>query len=281
MFHAQRLINKHFVDGLSPADHARMRAHLLGCESCRREYDDTVELLRAAAGREPTRSELASWGDAIWARLDETGSAAAAAAATAPGSVSRWLMPALACAMLLLLCAGIWLAEPLRSDPEVQLRGATIGAPSAPLVTLEVFAIRPRLGGGFTTPRRLEEGDAVRLDTFLQFRYLNHASRIKHVYLLGLDRRRQPLDYFPRPMSGGRSISINQALSPRAVPRSIHLATRHRTGRLDIIALFSERALERAEVHQQLSAMQTGAKLGTIDFGSGVHAVVQQVLLVD
>jgi predicted anti-sigma-YlaC factor YlaD len=62
MFHAQRLINRHFVDGLNPVDHARMRAHLQGCESCRREYDDTAELLRAAAAIEThTQRPAPAW----------------------------------------------------------------------------------------------------------------------------------------------------------------------------------------------------------------------------
>jgi len=277
MFHVQRLINKHFVDGLGPAELARMRVHLHDCAGCRRDYDETVELLRAAAGREPTRTELARWGDELWERLDE---APAARDARASAPIIGWLMPVLSCALLLLLCAGIWLAEPLRRAPEVQRRGATIGAPMAPLVTLEVFAIQPRQGGSFAPPRRLEEGDAVRLNAFIQFRYLNHDRRIGHLYLLGLDRRGEPLDYFPRP-GGRRSITIGEALSPRAVPRSIRLAQRHRVGPIWFVALFSERPLEHDDVHRRLSAMQVDAKLGRLDFGPGVHAVVQRVQLVD
>jgi hypothetical protein len=280
MTHASRLINRHFIGGLSRAERATMRAHLRECPACRSEYDGIIEILRAAAGREPTRRELTVWQEDLFAQIDG-GGLDAAAAARRP-LVLRLLVPALASALLVLLCLGLWYAEPVRIHEPSGLRGAA--GLTTPLVDLEIFAIRPLPDGGFATPRRVEEGAVVGLEEYVQFRYVNNQPRVKHLYVVGLDSRQLPLDYFPRP-SERQSMAIAEALSPRAIPRSIRLSLRHRRGPLWILALFSTHPLAREQVHQHLRDLPVrgtrAAKLATINLGTGVYPVVRRVLLVD
>lgn len=58
--HPRGAINRFFSDGLSPEDESRLRGHLVGCGSCRADYDEQVLLLRALEGKpaHPTRSEV-------------------------------------------------------------------------------------------------------------------------------------------------------------------------------------------------------------------------------
>jgi len=267
----RRLIRDCFADELTGEQQAALLQHLRQCDDCRAEYDLAATMLRAAAGRSPTRQEEQRWDSQLLARISgQTGEPQAAPRrARLP-----WLAP-LAATLLVLIAVGVWLGRGKPNGrPGVQLRGGD--GVVAPLVDLEVFAIDADRHP--PTPRRIGQGGTVRLDEYLQFRYRNHSTRVRHLYLLGLDSRSEMLDYFPRP-DESQSIAIEEALGPRAVARSIRLAQRHRPGTLWIYAVFSEEPLTRAEVHRKIQHPAVGGR--RMDFGQGIYVVLRQITIAD
>jgi hypothetical protein len=186
------------------------------------------------------------------------------------------LAPALAAVLLVAVTYTLFQLRPPASG--VQERGGSSGA--APLVDVQVFAVREGVGG-FLEPRIVPEDGALHLDEYIQFRYRNHTTDLRHLYLFGLDERLAPLDYFPRP-EVDRSILVTEAESMRAIPRSIRLSRRHQLGALRVFALFSIRPLERVEVHRAVARLRRpgrgpGAELpGSIELGRGVVQVVRR-----
>lgn len=280
---ARRLIRKHFADGLSVEREARLRAHLRSCASCRAEYDQVAAMLRVAADRVPTRTESSRLRAAVLGGLDpQPGSPGTGQALAARRLTLLRLSPALAGALLALITYGLFQLRPGDTGP--QERGGSSGA--SPLVDVQVFAVREG-AGGFLEPRIVAEDGALHLDEYIQFRYRNHTTDLRYLYLLGLDERRVPLDYFPRP-EADRSIPVGPAESMRAIPRSIRLSRRHQPGALRVFALFSMRPLERAEVHRAVARLRgasgapsnsraPSAELpGNIDLGRGVVQVVRR-----
>jgi hypothetical protein len=269
MSHARflRLVRDHFLEGLSEEQHGELRRHLRECEECRAEYDATAILLRGAAEKQPTHRENEAWARHLRVKLHPDEPAPARRR-----QYRGWLAPALAAGVLVVVGAVLLLKHdtpPTRPAPGVQLRG---GDAVTPLVDIEVFAIAP---GTPPRPRRVKDGGEVGLGEFVQFRYRNHSTRVRHLYLLGVDARGRVLDYFPRP-GQTHSIAIQEALSPLPAARSIRLASRHQPGALWIVAIFSERPLSREQVHGKLRGLE-GVDLGRASFGEGVYVMVHPV----
>jgi hypothetical protein len=267
------LIRRHFAEEIDAGERERLRAHLRTCRACCSAYDEAAELLRAAAGGAPTRAETS------WLRAEVLGQVMPAATVAPPvrRPLLRHLAPAMAAALVVLLTVGVSYLRPEVPGSEVQLRGGA----TAPLVDLQLFAVG-EAGGGFGLPRLVSDGGRVSLSEYIQFRYRNHSHDLRHLYLLGLDERLQPLDYFPRPDSE-HSIAIVSTLTMQTVPRSIRLARRHQVGWLQVHALFSRRPLERSEVHRAVSQLSSskfgGANVAAparIDLGSDVVEVVHR-----
>jgi hypothetical protein len=272
---ARRGIRRYFAGELDARARARLFDHLRGCERCRSEFDAAATLLRAVAGRTPTRQELTRWELGVAERLD------APSQQPARGAAWSWLAPAAAAAavVLVVVLIGVGSRPALEPAPAVQLRGAGPRA-ARPMVDIEVYAIP---SAGEPVPRPLEDLGTVGLAEYLQFRYRNHDDRVRHLYLVGIDERLEPLDYFPRPDSPS-SIPIGEALDPSPIPRSIKLAKRHQHGPLWIYGLFSERPLSRREVHERLRRLKvvgtTRQGMDRIDFGPGVFPVVRRLRIV-
>lgn len=275
---ARRAIRRHFAGELDTGARSRLFDHLRGCGRCRSEFDAAASLLRAVAGRAPTRQELTLWEAGIVQRLDATPASERPARETA----WSWLAPVAAATVLVVVVTlvGIGLQPALEPAPAVQLRGAGTTQPVRPMVGIEVYAIP---GSGEPAPRALEDLGTVGIAEYVQFSYRNHDGRLRHLYLLGLDERLEPLDYFPRPDSP-TSISIGEALDPQPIPRSIKLQTRHQRGPLWIYGLFSERPLSRDEVHERIRRLKvvgtTRQGMVRIDFGPGVFPVVRRLRIV-
>jgi len=272
----RRLIEDHFANDLTEAQQARLHQHLGQCAECRAEFDLAATMLRTAAGHSPTRAEDRRWEQALLSRLPPPRSIGAPRSARA-GSRSRWLMwlaPA-ALAAGLLAGIGLWPRHGPPSPPEVQFRGAADGA-IAPLVDIEVIAIDASRQP--PAPRRLTAGSPVRLDEYLQLRYRNHSARVRYLFVLGLDRRLQALDYFPRPTEN-QSIAIQQSLGFTAIPRSIRVARRHRPGTLWVCAIFSEEPLSADQIHARVQELGTPDRLHELGLGQGTYVVVRQLQL--
>jgi len=286
--HVRRLIKRHFGEGLGERAERRMREHLRGCAQCRAAYDQLAELLRAASGRALTRREVDQLSGAV---LAEVRPAVERPAAQRQVTGLAWLAPLLAVGLLVLL--GLTLTLKLsrpggrdaegRQDPEVTYRG---GETDRGLVDLEAYAIRSRDPSGsadLAAPRRVAEGGVLRLDEYVQFRYRSTDPHRRYLYLLAIDQRLQPLDYYPRP-DADRSIPVQSSMTMVPVGRSIRLAKRHSPGEIWVYALFSRRPLERREVHSRVAAARfrdaAAQTAGKIDFGSQVLQVVRRYQVV-
>jgi hypothetical protein len=271
MSHARflRLVRDHFLERLSGEQEEELRRHLRQCEACRAEYDATAILLRGAAEKQPTDRESAAWSRGLRVRLYPD----SAPAARERPARWRWLAPALAAGVMVVVGALLLLrfVEPPTTTPApgVRLRG---GDGVAPLVDVEVFAVAP---GAPPRARRVADGGEVRLGEYVQFRYRNHSTRVRHLYLLGVDGQGRLLDYFPRP-DRPESIAIREALAPLPVARSIRLANRHRVGPLSIVAVFSEEPLTRQKVLGKLRGLE-GVDLSRARFGVGSYTVVHRI----
>ncbi len=296
MKHVEQLIIRHFSDDDLSADERRgMREHLRKCDACREEYDQAAELLRAVAGAEPTRREMDSWRRGVVEAVDEP---AAEAPEAEPGEAGGWLpgwlltrlAPGLAMAALVVVAVLVARRQGTEDVPDVLYRGTPdagtgTSRPAPPvLVDLAMYAISATEGTA-PVPRKLSDGDSVALDEYLQVFRVCSSMRIKHLYVLGLDSRLQPLDYYPRP-SVQQSVSIPEcSTTPRAVGRSIRLAKRHVKGPLWVVALYSEEPLTRAEVHEKISSARaaglTAAAVKNIKYGSGVYPVVKRFVVTD
>jgi hypothetical protein len=278
MKHVKHMIRMHLAGEL-PADEGQlMRVHIRDCEACREEYDLLASVLRAAAAREPTRREMEVWRRSVLEQLP--GRASRPPLPRAPSLVRRLalLAPALAAAVILLLCGLLLQLAPAPAPLDAPRRQAR-GGVADPLMELEVFGIRAPEGGQ-ATPRRLEDGDSLRLDEYIQFRYANSHPDVHHLYLLGLDHRQQPMDYYPRP-SQQRSIPVEVSAEMISVRRSIRLSTRHQPGILWVIALYSRRPLERQEAHDLVRLLQArGLEPGALaPPAPGVYPVLRQFVV--
>ena len=293
MRHVEELIIRHFSDDdLSAQERSGMVEHLRSCEMCRQQYDQLALLLRASAGAEPTRQEMAAWRRGVEEALDPT---------PAPGAEPRrgWLFgglllrlaPVAAVAALVAMVV-VARQQPADKIPDVQFRGSHAGGqgggesdvPPPVLVNLEVHAIRASEGQSVQV-RRLADGDSVALDEYIQFSGVCSGAGIKHLYLLGLDHELRPLDYYPRP-SRPQSIAYEPCTTkPRVIGRSIRLARRHVAGSWRVVALFSREPLTRASVHGILikarASRVAGTDLARLNFGAGVHAVVRSFVLTE
>jgi len=161
------------------------------------------------------------------------------------------------------------------------------GAPALGLhAEIELFAVAEPSPGRFSDPRPVADGGVLSLDEYVQFRYLQGGPGQRYLYLLGIDSRLAPLDYFPRP---DREVSIPVAENARmaTVGPSIRLAKRHLTGPLRILALFSKQPLERREVHATIARARSRfggaleAFLDKIDFGADTTMVVKRFRVVE
>jgi len=274
--HVDRLLERHFAGELGHEERAAMQDHLRRCPRCQQEHDDLATLLRVAADAEPTAAELGRWQEDLEVRLGWT----APPAAPAPSRSLAWFLVPLtaACALALVAGAVVMLTPTDHTSPHKQIRGGRV---VTPLTGLELTAVS-QAPGATPTARRLADGDTARLDEFLQLRYRVHGAGLGHLYLLGLDARRQPLDYYPRP-SARTSIQVKATLSPRSVGRSIRLAKRHQPGPLWVVALFSPAPLEREAVHARLRAVMargiSPSALHREALGPGVVVVVRAIQL--
>ncbi len=271
--HARRLIRRHFAEGLPEAALRRLRAHLRDCPRCRAEYDGCAALLRAAAGHAPTRAEGSRVRAAALAAVASGPAPGAGAAAVRSQRLPR-LAPVLGAGLLLVVSALLARVQPPEAaEPASSLKGGAAG----PLVDLQVFAVRD--AGGVSAARLVPDGGGLRLDELIQFRYLSADPQVRHLYLLGVDERVQPIDYYPRP-EASRSLTVRSALEMTPVERSIRLSKRHAPGQLWIYALFSRRPLERQGVHARLAQLRIkgtrAAFMGKIDWGKDVMPVVRR-----
>jgi hypothetical protein len=271
--HVRKLIRRHFAERLPEQAHEKMRAHLRICPSCRAEYDRIAAVLRTAAGGEQTTDEIVSLRSVIFAKLDHP---ATACLKSAPPGLAWWMAPALAVGLVISICFGVYKLKPAERDDAVQMRG---GAAAHPLVDLQIFAVQ-ETGAGYSRPRLVRAGGPLDRNALIQLRYLNSDPRLRYLYILGIDERFIPLDYFPRPESeASLSFPIQSSLAPQNIARSIRLSTRHQPGSLWIYALFSKHPLERNEIHARIARQQkdrAGLSAGGLDFGSEITSVVRQ-----
>ena len=243
-----------------------------------------ASMLRVAADSEPTASELDRWQEDLEARLGWD--VEPPLPAVPPSMLERFrtfLAPlAAACALALVTVGMVAIAPRSTPAPEWQARGGVDAAKGGSmLVDLELSAVRI---GDEAAPaaRRLGDGDVMAMDEFLQLRYRSHGRPARHLYLLGFDARLQPMDYYPRP-TDQRSISIQEALSPRSAGRSIRLAKRHQPGTLWVLGLFSAQPLERKAVHRWFHRLSlqgfNPAQIQAGALGDGVTPVVRRITL--
>lgn len=276
MGHVGQLVKRYFGGDLSANESTRMRVHLRRCESCREMYDHTALLLRAAADRQPTGQEMDLWSERV---VDQIMGSDDRPVLHPRRRMLLRVAPVLALGVALVVGVGLLNLGTDPQQPGRQNKGGLSGI--APMVDLEVFAIRTREDAP-ATPRLVPNRGTLRIEEFIQFRFQNHEASIKHLYLLGLDSRQSPLDYFPRPAQD-QSIAISEALSMQSVGRSIRLSQRHQAGSLWIVALFSTEPLSRQRAHEIVSQMQSrglsGESLDCMNIAPGVYPVVRQFLV--
>jgi hypothetical protein len=127
------------------------------------------------------------------------------------------------------------------------------------------------------TPRRLQNGDRIKLTDYLQFRYQSADPEVRYLYLFGLDQRMTPLDYYPRP-DVGESIAIEPG-DPSSLGRSIRLEKRHQPGPLKVVGLCSRVPLKRDAVLRAVATVRAaGWSIQAIDHVP-VDGVAQSTLL--
>lgn len=278
-----RLIEGHFADELDAEQEAELRAALRASEEHRAAYDRRAALLRALATKEPTAREKA----ALWSRLEDaldapasTATSTTAAATTASQAQRRsWLQWLPAAVAIALVVGMVYFALQGPPPPDRTIKGGATGKPLVDAtVGFEIYAIRAQTGGAFAAPRLVPPAGTLTLRDLIQFRYRSESDRFRHLYLGALpasgtsaigERARL---YYPRPDSE-TSIAITRSSAPRAVARSIRLDKRHRTGRLELVAIFCEKAQPRARVLAALQALSRGEALDTL---SGACAARRQ-----
>ena len=136
------------------------------------------------------------------------------------------------------------------------------GLPAGPpLCTVEAYAVDADAAASnpasAPAPRRLQDGDRIRLGDYLQFRYQSADPEVRYLYLFGLDQRMTPLDYYPRP-DGGESIVIEPG-DPSSLGRSIRLEKRHQPGPLKVVGLCSRVPLKRDAVLRAVATVRAAA----------------------
>ncbi|MCA9665850.1 MAG: hypothetical protein KC503_09690, partial [Myxococcales bacterium] len=216
----------------------------------------------------------------------------------------RWLgVLALAAATAAVLALVLWPRPDGTSDPgatpinppRVQYRGGSGSAAADPrlhLVALELFAISPagnsasstaNRDGAFGAPRLLADGDAVTLGDYLQLRYRNDDPALRYIYVFGLDGRKAPLSYYPRP---SQRTPRRAATGVHSLGRSLRLSHRHRRGPLHVVAVLSQQPLDHDAVAKALQAALAGAhdvdvghRLGRLKVGANVRVVHRQLIV--
>ncbi len=301
MKHVEELIIRHFADDdLSAAEREEMRAHLRGCDACRDQYDQVAGVMRASAGGEdPTSQEMAAWRRGIEQALEPV-----VEEGPRPRGWLARLVPAVALAAAVVVAVVLLRTDTAQDSPnqvppkwseiqvppkwpKVQYRGAPdAGAAQQPkktpiLVNLELHAIST--ASGVPVPRRLNEGDTVYLDEYLQVSRICSGAGLKYIYVLAVNSKLEPLDYFPRPSTSQSVELADCSTTPAAVGRSIRLARRHPAGPLRILALYSQKPLSRTTVHgaiaQARSGLTASADVGNIVFGAGVFSTVKGLVV--
>lgn len=249
--HVRRLVDRYLDPrrSFSAAQDRELRAHLRGCDACRRHYDRAVTAHRMMAGLpadQPSPLELRRQSGVLISPLPQ------------PDVSPAWrlLRPlaALAAAIVVVVVGVRVLDEPSlpgggeRADEYIGARGAAPGRPTEPLVGIGVSGVT-EAGREYEV---VAEGTAW-LSDYLRFYYTNEDRELRWLFVFGLQEGPSPLWYFPLPEER-RSVAIQAGGEARSValPYETGLASRHRPGPLRVVALFSERPLELGEVQVAL-----------------------------
>jgi hypothetical protein len=254
LFIHKRAIERAVLGELAPRDEARLRAHLAACARCRRHYDGLARTIDALGGG---RAETARARERLFAALGTTGTAAPAVRASMfrGWRVSLTLVPAAIVAVL-------WItrASPERpSAPEVTLRGSAAPATASPPATVVLYASRKvdktSTAGGKRDrlPVRLVgelpgSGEArLSINDYLQLG-LRGLRTPTHVRVAGLDERGRIHDYVG-------DTAVVPGAGPLTLGGSVELTREHEPGRLRLLALFSERAIDDEAVRAALARL--------------------------
>lgn len=221
MSQSRRLVDRWFINGLSPRQWRTLRRSL-GSSPEARAYYDKVAAARATLANDDglDRSRIDAIRNDIFTTLD----------ASRPRH-RAWLVwvPVVATAMALLIVV------PKVRDDGFQARGGETAK----------TAIRAMCVGGddVHAMSSSQEPQAVKcaIADMLQLAYtVDQTHWARYVFLVGIDAERRPLWYFPNP-DEGRSMAVR--MGEQLLPDGIALAVNHEPGPLYVYALFSTEPL--------------------------------------
>jgi hypothetical protein len=234
----RRLVDRHFAARITPAEESAMRAHLPGCERCRRFYERHLLYARLAPGRPAVTDRLAAGLGVAREALPRApaGRVPRLAGRSFSASPRTWMLAGAAAAGLALLLAGRGLPS---ADGEWGVRGM---AGSGLGAALEVYRVRPD-GSTEASQGWMAAGDE------LAFAYRNPGG-LARLMVFAVDDRGDIYWFHPAwsdPAEDPVAVPIQSGPGPFELPEAI----RHQpwSGRLRIVALFTElplsvRALE-------------------------------------
>jgi Putative zinc-finger len=275
LFIHKRAIERAVLGELAPRDEARLRAHLAACARCRGHYDGLARTIEALGSG---RAETARARERLFAALGTTSTATPAARASMFRSwrLSMALVPAAIVAVLWITRAP---DRPSRPDAdEVTLRGSAAAATASPPATVVLYASRKTdktsSGGGAGKPDRLPvrlvgelpgSGEArLSMNDYLQLG-LRGLRAPTHVRVAGVDERGRIHDYVG-------DTAVVPGAGPLTLGGSVELTREHEPGRLRLLALFSERAIDDEAVRAALARLSAprGDRGPTGDAGMSV-----------
>jgi hypothetical protein len=227
--HVRSLVDRHFAEGLSLADEARLREHLPGCTACRQAYESyqVAERLdpRAAGPRERLATAL-GLPQSKWRR--------------------RWglrcaivALPAVAAVALLAV-----VSPPRQTGNGFSSRGKEIEPVKAPDVA--VFRMK-----GKREAIRVQETIASADE--LAFAYRNELGK-SFLMIFGVDGAGQVLWYHPAwtdPADNPKAVPITRQIGFKELPDAVRHALRGPT--LTVHALFMDKALDVRTVEARLA----------------------------
>jgi putative zinc finger protein len=259
---SRRAIAAHFAGRATPATEAAMRAHLSTCADCRHRYDRHLILARLDPRAPPVEERLAAGLGFQWratARWDRWSRRAIALA-----------IPVAATALLLAFLPGLLSTRDhvgSRLAPEGD--GARAASAFAARGGRSSRAGAPSFWTYRITPARAPQlaGQTIAASDELAFAYSNPAAK-PYLMIFGVDEDRHVYWFHPAwPAGQAAPVAIPASAGPG--PHELSAAIRHAIEgrRLDLYAVFSDRALATTAVEAQIHAA-AGAD-GSLALGDG------------